>query len=58
MKTINDEFVKQREEAMRRFMAAKARKQKRMAELEELLRKDYVLRTGACLLYTSDAADE
>ena len=46
MKTINDEFLKQREEAMRRFMAAKARKQKRMTELEELLRKDYVLRTG------------
>lgn len=42
----NKEFWKKRDEAMKRFMAAKARKQQRMAELEQMLRQDYIARTG------------
>jgi len=46
METTNKEFWQKREAAMKRFMAAKARKQQRMAELEQLLRQDFVARTG------------
>ena len=31
---------------MKRFMASKERKRKRMAELEQMLRQDYLARTG------------
>ena len=31
---------------MKRFMASKERKRKRMAELEQKLRQDYLARTG------------
>lgn len=43
---MDEEFWKEREELMKRFMAAKARKKQRMAELEDMLRKDYVARYG------------
>lgn len=46
MEIINNDFWKKREVAMRRFMAAKERKRQRMAELETLLRQDYIARTG------------
>lgn len=42
----NKEFEEKREAAMMRFMAVKARKQQRMAELEQLLCQDFVARTG------------
>lgn len=43
---FDEEFWKKREAAMQRFMEAKARKKRRMAELEEMLREDYVARFG------------
>ena len=43
---MEKEFLEKREEAMKHFMAAKERKRKRMAELEEMLRQDFVARTG------------
>lgn len=43
---MNKEILEKRDKAMKRFMAAKARKQQRMAELEKLLRQDYIARTG------------
>lgn len=46
MEIMNNDFWKKREAAMKRFMAAKERKRQRMAELETLLRQDYVARTG------------
>lgn len=46
MDIYNKEIEEKREAAMKRFMAAKARKQQRMAELEQLLRQDFVARTG------------
>ncbi|MDO5526742.1 MAG: hypothetical protein Q4F85_11745 [Prevotella sp.] len=46
MDIYNKEIKEKREAAMKRFMAAKARKQQRMAELEQLLRQDFVARTG------------
>ena len=46
MDTMEKEFLEKREEAMKRFMAAKERKRKRMAELEQMLRQDYLARTG------------
>lgn len=46
MEIMNDDFWKKRDAAMKRFMAAKERKKKRMEELEEMLRKDYIARTG------------
>lgn len=42
----NFDRFKIREAAMKRFMAAKERKRQRMAELEALLRQDYVARTS------------
>ncbi len=46
MNTMNKEFWEKRDAAMKRFMAAKARKKQRMAELEQMLRQDYLARTG------------
>ena len=46
MNTLNNEFWKKRDAAMKRFMASKERKKQRMAELEQMLRQDYVARTG------------
>ena len=47
METLNKEFWEKRDAAMKRFMASKERKRKRMAELEQMLRQDYLARTGA-----------
>ena len=44
--TLNKEFWEKRDAAMKRFMASKERKRKRMAELEQMLRQDYLARTG------------
>ena len=41
METLNKEFWEKRDVAMKRFMASKERKRKRMAELEQMLRQDY-----------------
>ncbi len=46
MNTMDKDFWAKRDEAMKRFMAAKARKKQRMAELEQMLRQDYLARTG------------
>ena len=46
MDTLNKEFWEKRDAAMKRFMASKERKRKRMAELEQMLRQDYLARTG------------
>ena len=46
MDIFNKEFLEKRDAAMKRFMAAKERKKKRMAELEQMLRQDYLARTG------------
>lgn len=43
---MKEEILKKREAAMTRFMAAKERKRQRMEELEEMLRKDFLARTG------------
>ena len=45
MDIMNVELLEKRNEAMKRFMAAKARKKQRMAELEKLLRQDFISRT-------------
>lgn len=44
--SLNKEFQEKRDAAMKRFMASKERKRKRMAELEQMLRQDYLARTG------------
>ena len=46
METLNKEFWEKRDAAMKRFMASKERKRKRMAEFEQMLRLDYLARTG------------
>ena len=46
MDTLNKEFWEKRDAAMKKFMAAKERKRKRMAGLEQMLRQDYRARTG------------
>ena len=46
MEILNKEFLEKRDAAMKRFMASKERKRKRMAELEQMLRQDYLARTG------------
>ena len=46
MDTLNKEFWEKRDAAMKRFMASKERKRKRMEELEQMLRQDYLARTG------------
>ena len=46
MNTQDKEIQQKREEAMKRFMAAKKRKQQRIAELEKMLRQDFRTRTG------------
>ena len=46
MEILNKEFWEKRDAAMKRFMASKERKRKRMAELEQMLRQDYLARTG------------
>jgi len=43
MEILNKDFWEKRDAAMKRFMASKERKRKRMAEL---LRQDYLARTG------------
>ena len=44
MEILNKEFWEKRDAAMKRFMASKERKRKRMAELEQMLRQDYLAR--------------
>ena len=44
MEILNKEFWEKRDAAMKRFMASKERKRK--AELEQMLRQDYLARTG------------
>ena len=44
--SLNKEFQEKRDAAMKRFMASKERKRKRMAEFEQMLRQDYLARTG------------
>ena len=46
MDTLNKEFWEKRDAAKKRFMASKERKRKRMEELEQMLRQDYLARTG------------
>ena len=49
MEILNKEFWEKRDAAMKRFMASKERKRKRMAELEQMPRQPYsiaVLSTG------------
>lgn len=46
MEILDKEFWEKRDAAMKRFMASKERKRKRMAELEQMLRQDYLARTG------------
>ena len=46
MELLNKEFWDKRDAAMKRFMAAKERKRQRMAELEQMLRQNYIARTG------------
>ena len=46
MDEFSKEFIEKREAAMKRFMAAKERKKKRLAELEQMLSQDYLARTG------------
>lgn len=46
METLNKEFWEKRDAAMKRFMASKERKRKRMAEFEQMLRQDYLARIG------------
>lgn len=46
MEILNKEFWEKRDAAMKRFMASKERKRKRMAELEQMLRQDYLARIG------------
>lgn len=46
MDMFTNEFWQKRDAAMKRFMAAKERKKQRMAELEQMLRQDYLARTG------------
>lgn len=43
---FDEEFWKKRDAAMQRFMDAKERKKQRMAELETMLRQDFVQRYG------------
>ena len=47
MNALNKEFWEKRNAAIKRFMAAKERKRRRMAELEQMLRQDFLARTGA-----------
>lgn len=42
METLDKEFWEKRDAAMKRFMASKERKR----ELEQMLRQDYLARTG------------
>ena len=44
--SLNKEFWEKRDAAMKRFMASKERKRKRMAELEQMFRQDYLARIG------------
>lgn len=46
MEILDKKFWEKRDAAMKRFMASKERKRKRMAELEQMLRQDYLARTG------------
>ena len=46
MEILDKEFWEKRDAAMKRFMASKERKRKRMEELEQMLRQDYLARTG------------
>lgn len=46
MEITDKDFLTKRDAAMKRFMAAKERKRQRMEELEQMLRQDYIARTG------------
>lgn len=46
MNTLNDDFWKKRDAAMKRFMAAKERKKARVAEITKSLCEEYKERTG------------
>ena len=46
MNTLNDDFWKKRDAAMKRFMAAKERKKARVAEITQSLCDEYKERTG------------
>ena len=46
METLNKKFWEKLDAAMKKFMASKERKRKRMEELEQMLRQDYLARTG------------
>ena len=46
METLHKEFWEKRDAAMKRFIASKDRKSTRMEELEQMLRQDYLARTG------------
>ena len=46
MNALNKEFWEKRNAAIKRFMAAKERKRRRMAELEQMLRQEFLARTG------------
>lgn len=46
METLNKKFGEKHDAAMKKFMASKERKRKRMEELEQMLRQDYLARTG------------
>lgn len=48
---FDEKFWKERDAAMKRFMAAKARKQERLALIETSLRKEFKERTGEDALY-------
>lgn len=46
METTNKDFWQKREAAMQRFMAAKERKKKRVAEITQSLNEEYKEQTG------------
>lgn len=46
MNTLNEEFWKKRDAAMKRFMAAKERKKARVAEITQSLCEEYKERMG------------
>lgn len=46
MDALNEDFWKKRDAAMKRFMAAKQRKKKRVEEITQSLCEEYKERTG------------
>ena len=43
---MNEEMKKKRDEVLKRFLAARNRKQEYLIKMEERMRKSYKLRTG------------